>query len=139
MWTPIHNATRRELDFDIPTGLPHFLGIITQHFNIYRARPTEAFKFWLEKIEPAADEYIAKPLSEAISNKGIDLSEPGRGNAIIGSVRNYHSLAPKAQQLAKPIFQLEASDKVRGGHLTTVKECEEEFKALAKEILSRIE
>jgi hypothetical protein len=43
-----------------------------------------------------------------------------------------------AQEARKPMFLLRAADGAIGGHQAAVKDCYDDFKGLAKEILKRI-
>lgn len=118
-----------KLDFELPAGKPAFLGYIAQQFGIYRSRPTKAFQHWTEQMPVSIREGIITPL------KPIGLASPGsKKGPEIGEIKDFHSLAPMAQEAGKPIIDLTAADGVIGGHVASVASARECFGKLAKNI-----
>lgn len=56
----------------------------------------------------------------------------------MGDFKSYHSLAPKAQEVKKPIFELSGSEIV-GVQNDSVAKCDEDFKGLAQKIIKHIQ
>lgn len=117
------------IDFALPRGRSRFLGYIAQQFNVYRNRPTEAFEYWKSLMPRAVTEGITDAL------RPISLDTPGSTlGPQIGELKNFHSLAPKAQQAGKPIFHLSSQDGVFGGHLDVVEAARTGFGEIATNI-----
>ena len=57
---------------------------------------------------------------------------------LLGSIPNLHSLIPMSQSARSPVFNLRASDGVRGAHFSKVKDAKETFGLVADEILNRM-
>lgn len=65
----------------------------------------------------------------------ISLGTPGSSlGPQIGELKNFHSLAPKAQRAGKPIVHLSSQDGVFGGHLDIVEAARAGFGAIATNI-----
>ncbi|MCJ8306758.1 MAG: hypothetical protein HRU07_06895 [Nitrosopumilus sp.] len=60
------------------------------------------------------------------------------GSHKLGDFKSYHSLAPKAQEVKKPIFELSGSEIV-GVQNDSVAKCDEDFKGLAQKIIKHIQ
>lgn len=128
-WENARQRFRMNEEFSIPDGRCHFLGYITQQFNIYRNRPTEAFKHWKTIMPEAVSEGIIETLSQ------VSLSDPAASNGPeIGDVQNFHSLAPKAQEHRKPIFRLSNKEGIFGNNLERVDQARESFSDIARKI-----
>ena len=53
-------------------------------------------------------------------------------------LRHYKSLIPLAQEARKPVFLLKSADGAIGSHAASVNQAYEDFEALARKILSKI-
>lgn len=69
---------------------------------------------------------------------GTDAGTAGNGNEI-ATVRNYRSLMPLALTARKPMFDLRAADGAIGSTQRYVQVCFTEFRALAEEVLNRLQ
>ena len=61
------------------------------------------------------------------------IQEAGR-IAKAGTLRNYRSLMPMAQEARKPMFDLSPADGAIGSHAQLVRVCERDFRQLAEAI-----
>lgn len=126
------------LTFDLPPGYPKVLGYVSQQFNIYRGEATMAFSQWIDQIPAAIKNGLLDPLSVHSDGRGGTLAQPASdGDASVGDLKNFHSLVPHAQTLRRAIFELQADAVIRGNQVTRVRESEEQFRDLCKEIIRR--
>ncbi len=123
---------KKRLDLDpdtkvgpLPAGLMQPIGYVVMQPTMRERYPVAAYRRWTERIPL---EY-AKHLLE--SNKPIS-------NANLGTLKNYRSLAPLAQDARKPMFALRAADGAIGGHATAVRNCHDDFASLATQIAKQI-
>jgi cellulose biosynthesis protein BcsQ len=114
-------------------GHPKFLGYLTQHFNIYRARATIPFEEWEKKISPRVTNEIVAPLTE----RGA-VSAPKSANKI-GQIPSFHGLVPFSQKYGLPVGSLRGQDGVNSGYNVKIAEADGVFRDIAKEIARRIQ
>jgi hypothetical protein len=91
-------------------------------------RPVRAYQLWLDRI----------PGVYATAVLGAEVGVPTNGNEI-ATVRNYRSLMPLAHDARKPMFDLRAADGAIGSTQRYVQVCFSEFRALAEEVLRRLQ
>lgn len=84
-----------------------------------------------------AYEEIRKDIDNVIRNCGLDKGIPKQPFEI-GTVPNLFSLVPMSQSNNKPIFELKSSDGVVGAHFAKVKDAEDIFADVTKNLLERI-
>lgn len=129
-WAAATSRAGKGFGFALPAGTPQFLGYVQQHFGIYREKATKAFGHWQERIPPAMDAGVIKPLRE------IALAGPGAPEAFhLADIRDYHSLAPRAQQSHKAVFELDSAEAV-GQHQETVSDAWATYFHLAERIVA---
>ena len=125
-------TTRRKLvvelpEQDVPSGEMRPIGYVVMQPSMRERYPVNAYRKWINRIpEVYADEV------SHLKGKPGDSSE-------LATLKNYRSLAPLAQDARKPMFLLRASDGAIGGHATAVRNCYEDFHALASKVLARVE
>lgn len=102
-----------------------------QQFGIYGGRPASAYQHWQTELEPAVKHGVIEPL------RTLDLL-PNVIDWRLANIRNFHSLAPKAQQGNKAIFELDNSE-APGQHQATVNEARDIYLELARCIIDIIE
>jgi hypothetical protein len=110
--------------------MPRFLGYIVHQFGIYGGRPASAYRHWQQQIEPAITEGIIEPLQYRglvrNNDNGLKLAD----------IRDYHALAPKAQESHKAIFELDTRE-APGTHIHTVEDANRSFINLSNVIITR--
>ncbi|MBI5636290.1 ParA family protein [Candidatus Micrarchaeota archaeon] len=124
-----------ERTFKIQKGKPAFAGYVTSQFNIYRKKPTKAWKTWADQIPDKISTDIVEKLSAVDSNLVKQLNG---GSYFLGDMKNYHSLAPLSQSARKPIFELTSSDGIVGSHVDSVTNCNTEYSGIAKRIIDKL-
>lgn len=112
---------------DAPGGRMEPLGYVVMQPSMRLDRPVQAYQLWLERI-PAL-----------YSSAVLDIPETSSPSHEIGTVRNYRSLMPLAHDARKPMFDLRAADGAIGSTQRYVQVCLTEFRALAREVLARLE
>jgi len=122
----------KTLRFQKPSGAMVPLGYVVSRYTIFASGAVRAYQRWLDRapdIYRAAVEGVAPPA-------GLTIDTDDRR---IAQLKDYRSLMAMAQEARKPMFLLRAADGAIGGHQAAVKECGEDFKALACEILRRMD
>ncbi len=129
-WTDLRTKSP-DPDLPLPSGEMKPAGyVVTQHAN--RAdRPVKAYLRWMNRI-PA--EYCESVLGQTASG---DLRVEEDSNCL-ARLKHYRSLMPLAMEARKPIFLLRPSDGAIGAHVEAVRDCYEDFRNLAQQILARI-
>ena len=131
-WQTIEELAAGVKDANLIPGRPKFLGYLTQHFNIYRARATIPFEEWEKKIAPR----VTKELVTHLSAKGA-VSAPKSFNKI-GEIPSLHGLVPFSQRHGVPIGALRGMDDVNSGYGAKIKDADASFRNIAQEIQRRI-
>ena len=113
-------------------GEPKYLGYITSAYKVVAGRiATDPHAMWEAKIAPRVKQRVVDEL------KKIDPQlVPFETTNKLGSIKNFHSLAPRAQEVGLPIPYLKGH--VNPGHMGQVNEARRQFDILAKEIIRRI-
>lgn len=120
------------LKFRKPPGTMVPLGYVVSRYTIFASGAVRAYQRWLDRapaIYRTAVEGVKVPPALSID------SDDRR----IAQLKDYRSLMAMAQEARKPMFLLRAADGAIGGHQAAVRECGEDFKALAHEILKRMD
>jgi len=113
--------------FDIPQGKMVPAGYVVLQHAVRLDRPVQAYARWLKRIPSVYREAV---LGEA----GFELTQGGDTEHCLGTLRNYRSLMPMAQDARKPMFDLRPADGAIGSHAQLVQTCAGEFKTLAERI-----
>ncbi|MFT8816076.1 ParA family protein [Acetobacter fabarum] len=112
-------------------GQPKFLGYITSAYKVSSGRSAaDPHEFWENKIAPRITNKIIRELMSI----NPALIATGQRNKI-GAVKNFHSLAPHAQELGISIGNLRGH--VNPGHYSQVDIAKRTFRNIANEILLR--
>jgi cellulose biosynthesis protein BcsQ len=111
-----------------PAGDMRPLGYVVMQPSMRLDRPVRAYQLWLDRI----------PGVYAMAVLGADAAAPTNGHEI-ATVRNYRSLMPLAHDARKPMFDLRAADGAIGSTQRYVQVCFSEFRALAEEVLRRLQ
>lgn len=110
---------------ELPKGIMRPSGYIVMQHAVRQDRPVRAYGRWLARIPQVYRESV--------------LDEPGEQMVpdpnLIGTIRNYLSLMPLAQDARKPIFDLRPADGAIGGHYYAVQSAGEDFAKLSTSLL----
>lgn len=115
-------------DLSLPPGTMIPAGYVILQFGIRDSRPVKAYDKWARRIPSTFDSFILNKDGHPSITGGVD-------NHCLGLLKHYRSLMPLAMEARKPIFHLKPSDGAIGAHTYAVKDCEEDFRALATSIL----
>lgn len=113
-------------------GNPKVLGYVTHQYNIYRRSSTSAFADWERKIARR----VSRDLVDVIKKVDEGLV-PSDGVFKLGEIKNYHSLAPEAQNHGLAIGELRGLTNT--GNYERVDHARKSFDELAASILKRID
>jgi hypothetical protein len=119
----------RKPGFDLPLGNMTAQGYILMQHSERLSRPVKAYKKWADRIPGTYLESVMG--GTALSNQASD------GNCL-AHLKHYRSLAPMAQEVRKPVFQLRSADGAIGSHSLAVRDAWKDFNALADAISRRI-
>jgi chromosome partitioning protein len=111
-----------------PRGAMKPLGYVIMQPIMRLDRPVQAYRRWLDRI-PAA--YT----SAVVGDRGAEADNSYE----IATLKNYQSLMPLAHDARKPMFDLRSADGAIGSTQTYVQKCYQDFQALARTLLSRLE
>jgi chromosome partitioning protein len=120
------------LNFAKPPGTMVPLGYVISRYTIFAEGAVRAYKRWLDR---APGIYRSEVEASTIP-AGLTVDNDDRR---IAQLKDYRSLMAMAQEARKPMFLLRAADGAIGGHQRAVRECGEDFEALAREILRRMD
>jgi len=118
-------------DLELPQGLMTPIGYVILQFGIKDSRPVKAYDKWSRRIPGTyAEKVLDESLKPVMSN---ELDEN-----CLGLIKHYRSLMPMAMEVRKPIFELKPADGAIGAHVTSVKNCHQDFKSLASKVEAKI-
>ena len=116
---------------NLPSGAMQPIGYIANRHTVVQRKPVKAFRNWIERIPGVYRESV---LGEQDSPPTPIESDPH----CLAQLKDYRSLAAMAQDHRKPMFSLTVADGAIGGHQAAVKQCRDDFSALARQILARV-
>ena len=112
----------------LPTGSMTPLGyVIMQHGVKEGNSPVKAYQRWLDEVPSVYREFVLKDWNEDTVRVEDDPYK-------LAQLKHYRSLMPMAQAVNKPIFHLKPADGAIGAHVYAVKDCYDDFLALAGKI-----
>jgi len=110
---------------DAPVGSMTPIGYVIMQPTMRLDRPVKAYRRWLDRIPTV--------FAQAVDGDQTKLSFE------IATLRNYQSLMPLAHDARKPMFDLRTADGALGSTQTLVNRCQQDFRALATELLRRLD
>ena len=131
-WATIAGLSANLKGANLLPGHPKFLGYLTQHFNIYRARATIPFEEWEKKIAPRVTNEVVNPLSARNA-----VSAP-KSSHKLGQIPSFHGLIPFSQKYGLPVGALRGQPDVNSGYNVKIAESDRLFREIAKEISRRV-
>lgn len=123
----------KPLSQPIPDGNTNPLGYIAMQHQERLSRPVKAYGAWLERMPAEYRSSLSLPKSNRIFESVKDDPE------CLALLRHYKSLIPMAQEARKPVFLLKSADGAIGSHAASVTQAYDDFRALAKKILTKID
>ena len=107
-------------------------GYIVMQHAIRAGRPVQAYQKWMRRIPGVYHDVVLDKAGETASSTEDD-------RECLSTLKHYRSLMPMAQEARKPMFHLKAADGALGGHIHAVRDCYEDFRALATSIAAKCE
>ncbi len=128
----VKNQKKISKDLLIPKGTMKPIGYVVMQHAIRQDRPVKAYDRWIKKVPMYYRSYI---LEQSENSAPATDNDPYR----FSTIKHYRSLMPMAMEARKPMFFLKPADGAIGAHVSAVKDCYEDFKKLAKNILKATE
>jgi len=122
----------KPLSQPIPNGKTSPLGYIAMQHQERLSRPVKAYGAWLERMPAEYRSSLSLVESTKVFASVKDDPE------CLALLRHYKSLIPMAQEARKPVFLLKSADGAIGSHAASVSQAYDDFRALAKKILKKI-
>lgn len=119
----------QNLDIALPSGNMKPAGYVVMRHSVRLSRPVQAYSRWIDKVPSI---YKIHVLKQANLDKGGVSSD----EHCLAHLKDYRSLMPMAQEARKPMFMLKPADGAIGAHQAGVTECYNDFKGLAKSIIT---
>ena len=130
-WSTVRRLASTQDRTRILKGKPQYLGYITSSYKVSSGRQaTRPHEYWEAKIAPRVRDRIVEDI------KKVDPSLVPEGGNKLGSIKDFHSLAPQAQEFGIAIGKLRGY--VNPGYYQQVDEAATEFAILAREILRKM-
>lgn len=124
-------ANWEQPDFDLPAGAMNPEGYVLMQHMQRLSRAVKAYKKWADRIPTTYRESVMGEPGGLHSDDAHDVD-------CLARLKHYRSLVPMAQEVRKPIFQLNSADGAIGSHTQAVRDAWCDFKALAVRIEDRI-
>ncbi|MEM5317252.1 AAA family ATPase [Paraburkholderia sp. JHI869] len=129
-WSTVR-ALAGELSKELLHGRPTYLGYVTSAYKVSSGRTsTKPHEYWEGKIAPRVRDRVVEVL-RAVDPKLVPFSSNK-----LASIKDFHSLAPQAQEFGIGIGKLRG--RVNSGYNDQVAEAAHEFAGLAREIAKRM-
>ncbi len=123
----------KPLSQPVPSGQTNPLGYIAMQHQERLSRPVKAYGAWLERMPAEYRSSLSLAKSPKIFASVKDDPE------CLALLRHYKSLIPMAQEARKPVFLLKSADGAIGSHAASVTQAYDDFRALARKILKKID
>lgn len=123
----------KPLSQPIPKGNTNPLGYIAMQHQERLSRPVKAYGAWLQRMP---SEYRS---SLSLPDPGLIFASVKDDPLCLALLRHYKSLIPMAQEARKPVFLLKSADGAIGSHAASVNQAYDDFRSLAKKILTKID
>lgn len=117
-------------DIQAPPGHMQPLGYVVMQHAARLDRPVRAYAKWMARIPSTYHEAVLNTPAES----GL---EAENDRECLGTLKDYRSLMPMAQEARKPIFHLRPADGAIGAHMSNVQRCYTDFRTLAETIANR--
>jgi chromosome partitioning protein len=117
---------------DLPNGAMKPLGYVVMQHGIKESRPVKSYLAWANRIPGFFQKYV-------LGKNEIEPNSVEEDSNCLAMLKHYHSLIPMAMEARKPIFLLKPADGAIGAHTYAVQRAHQDFEALTKEILRRMD
>jgi len=107
-------------------------GYIVMQHAVRAGRPVQAYRKWMRRIPGVYNDVV-------LGGTGANASSTEDDRECLATLKHYRSLMPMAREARKPMFHLRAADGALGGHIHAVRDCYQDFRALATSIAAKCE
>ncbi|HBA83051.1 MAG TPA: chromosome partitioning protein [Verrucomicrobia bacterium] len=114
----------------LPLGGMDAIGYVIMQHGLRDNRPVKAYQRWMDRIPEV---YRQAVLDEDIDDVPTVVKDPYN----LSLLKHYRSLMPMAMEARKPMFALRPADGAIGAHVDAVKDCFDDFLALAHRIADK--
>jgi len=118
-------------DLSLPSGNMCPTGYVVMQHSTRGERPVKAYLRWMDRIPGEYRRSVANDPPDP--NVRVD-----NDRYCLAALKQYRSLMPLAMEARKPMFRLKPADGAIGAHAQAVRDCYNDFRALAGQILSAI-
>ncbi|WP_052321526.1 ParA family protein [Ralstonia sp. A12] len=130
-WKTVRGLAAPDARDDLLHGSPIYLGYVTSAYKVSSGRnSTRPHEFWESKIAPRVRDRVVDVL------RAIDPAIVPYHSNKLASIKDFHSLAPQAQEYGVAIGKLRGM--VNSGYNAQVAEAADEFDGLVREIRKRM-
>lgn len=130
-WKTVRSLADEKSRKDLLKGLPVYLGYVTSAYKVSSGRTsTKPHEYWESKIAPRVKSRVVDVLRE------LDPATIPAGGHKLASIKDFHSLAPQAQEYGLAIGKLRG--RVNSGYNAQVEEADSEFQDLARLVKKKL-
>jgi len=115
-------------DLSLPPGEIKPIGYVVLQHAVRESRPVKAYQRWIRRIP---ETYRKAVLGE---NEASHPPAAADDPYCLAMLKHYRSLMPLAMEAHKPMFHLKPADGAIGAHVSAVRDCYNDFLALAGKI-----
>ena len=108
------------------------IGYVVLQHAVRLNRPVKAYERWMDRIPGAYRDSVVGRTEQPSPAMEDDPH-------CLATLKHFRSLMPLAQEARKPMFALKPADGAIGGHVSAVRGCYHDFRALAREVARRCE
>lgn len=121
-------------DIEIPNGKPVFIGYVVQQHNERRNSEgmTQGWQIFGNRLGDAIQKNIIDKLP---SDQVLEWDD---NSSNLGLIPNLHSLIPYSLEARKPVFDCNASDGLRGAHISRARDSINHFENISNSIINLI-
>ena len=113
----------------LPSGEIKPIGYVVLQHGVLRNRPVKAYQRWIGRMPGIYREAV---LNQEPSSRP---APPAAADPYcLATLKHYRSLMPLAMEAHKPMFRLKPADGAIGAHVAAVRDCHDDFLALARRI-----
>ena len=119
-----------DTDLELPDAAIEPAGYVVMQHAVRAARPARAYQRWMRRIPSV---YHAAILGREAPN----VASTEEDDECLATLKHYRSLLAMAQEARKPAFFLRPADGAIGAHQEAVRDCHQDFAALAGVVAER--
>lgn len=118
------------IDLQLPVGGMQAIGYLVMQHSVRKDRPVKSYEKWIARIPGTYSRFVLNENDRNVTSVTGD-------EHCFALLKHYRSLMPMAQEARKPMFHLKPADGALGAHTYAVRDAYNDFRALAKKIVSR--